>query len=105
MMTAFTRKWRLKCAAVASAWKNPATSCSPSRAPETPMEVDPNLECGRTLCMNRFKRQNKTQTVLPSAETAAMLLWALLTSGQIARGRWLQSLNEKPSDQIIGLAA
>jgi len=30
-----------------------------------------------------FKRRIKTQTVLPSAETAAMLLWALLASGQI----------------------
>ena len=30
-----------------------------------------------------FKRRIKTQTVLPSAETAAMLSWALLASGQI----------------------
>jgi hypothetical protein len=29
------------------------------------------------------KRRIKTQTVLPSAETAAMLFWALLASGQI----------------------
>src|SRR5262249_776929 len=29
-----------------------------------------------------FKRRIKTQTVLPSAETAAMLFWALLASGQ-----------------------
>jgi putative transposase len=28
-------------------------------------------------------RSIKTQTVLPSAETAAMLFWALLASGQI----------------------
>ena len=31
-----------------------------------------------------FKRRIKTQTVLPSAETAAMLFWALLAAGQIA---------------------
>jgi Transposase, Mutator family len=31
-----------------------------------------------------FKRRIKTQTVLPSAETAAMLFWALLASGQIS---------------------
>ena len=31
----------------------------------------------------RDKRRIKTQTVLPSAETAAMLFWALLASGQI----------------------
>jgi hypothetical protein len=30
-----------------------------------------------------FKRRIKTQTVLPSGETAAMLFWALLASGQI----------------------
>src|SRR5271157_5939399 len=54
-----------------------------------------------------FKRRIKTQTVLPSAETAAMLFWALLASGQIVMRKvdgW-QSLAEKPSDQIIDLAA
>jgi hypothetical protein len=30
-----------------------------------------------------FKRRIKTQTVLPSADTAAMLFWALLACGQI----------------------
>ena len=30
-----------------------------------------------------FKRQIKTQTVLPSAKTAAMLFWSLLAGGQI----------------------
>ena len=30
-----------------------------------------------------FKRRIKTQCMLPSAETAAMLFWALLASGQI----------------------
>src|SRR5260370_11833644 len=30
-----------------------------------------------------FKRRIKTQTVLPSPETAAMLFWALLASAQI----------------------
>jgi len=40
-------------------------------------------------------------------ETAAMLFWALLASGQITMRKvdgW-QSLAEKPSDQIIDLAA
>ena len=31
-----------------------------------------------------FKRRIKTQTVLPSAETAAMLFWALMASGPAA---------------------
>ena len=30
-----------------------------------------------------FKRRIKTQTVLPSAETAAMLFWALMASGAV----------------------
>jgi putative transposase len=41
------------------------------------------------------------------AETAALLFWALLASGQIAMRKvngW-QSLAKKPSDQISDLAA
>jgi hypothetical protein len=34
-----------------------------------------------------FKRRIKTQCLLPCAETAAMLFWALLTSGQITMRR------------------
>lgn len=47
------------------------------------------------------------QTVLPSAETAAMLFWALWASGQIVMRKvdgW-ESLAEKPFDQSIDLAA
>src|SRR6202521_5849583 len=53
-----------------------------------------------------FKRRIKTQTVLPCAETAALLFWALLASGQITMRKvdgW-QTLAEKPDDQIIDLA-
>ena len=54
-----------------------------------------------------FKRRIKTQTVLPSAETAAMLFWALLASGQITMRKvdgW-QTLAEQPTIQCIDLAA
>ena len=54
-----------------------------------------------------FKRRIKTQTVLPSAETAAMLFWALLASGQINMRKvdgW-KTLATKPIDQPIDLAA
>jgi hypothetical protein len=54
-----------------------------------------------------FKRRIKTQTVLPAAETAVMLFWALLASRQITMCKadgW-QRLAEKPRDQIIDLAA
>jgi hypothetical protein len=55
----------------------------------------------------RSKRRIKTQTVLPSAETAAMLFWALLASGQISMRKvdgW-QTLATKPLDQPFDLAA
>jgi hypothetical protein len=104
---AFIRKWRLKCRAVAdsleeagdrlftftrfppSQWKSIRTSNAIERLHE------------------EIKRRIKTQTILPCAETAAMLFWALLASGQIVMRKvdgW-QSLAEKPSDQIIDLAA
>jgi transposase-like protein len=54
-----------------------------------------------------FKRRIKTQTLLPSAETAAMLFWALLASGQIIMRKvdgW-QTLAEQPTAQCIDLAA
>jgi transposase-like protein len=55
-----------------------------------------------------FKRRIKTQTVLPSAETAAMLFWALLASGQITMRKvdgW-QTLAEKPAPAVpLELAA
>ena len=51
----FLRKWRLKCQLSPTAWKRPARASSMKNAHE------------------EFKRRIKTQTVLPSAETAAML--------------------------------
>jgi putative transposase len=54
-----------------------------------------------------FKRRIKTQTVLPSAETAAMLFWALLAAGQITMRKvdgW-QTLTHKLADEPIDLAA
>ena len=54
-----------------------------------------------------FKRRIKTQTVLPSAETAAMLFWALLAAGQITMRKvdgW-QTLTRKLADQPVDRAA
>ena len=104
---AFIRKWRLKHRAVAdsleeagdrlftftrlppSQWRNARTTNAIERLHE------------------EFKRRIKTQTVLPSADTAAMLFWALLASGQINMRKvdgW-QTLATKPIDQSIDLAA
>src|SRR4051812_860757 len=55
----------------------------------------------------KFKRRIKTQTVLPSAETASMVFWALLASGQISMRKvdgW-QSLGQTPAKSMIDLAA
>ena len=52
-----------------------------------------------------FKRRIKTQCLLPCAETAAMLFWALLASGQITMRRvdgW-PTLDRSPGD--LDLAA
>ena len=53
------------------------------------------------------KRRIKTQCALPNAETAAMLFWALMASGQIAMRRvdgW-QSLDRTPAEWSLDLAA
>ena len=54
-----------------------------------------------------FERRIKTQTVLPSADAAAMLFWALLASGQISMRKvdgW-KTIAQKPIAQPINLAA
>ena len=84
---AFLRKWRLRCPAMATSleeagdhlfaflrllpyqWRSARTTNAIERLHE------------------EFKCRIKTQTVLPSAETAAMLFWALLASGQITMGK------------------
>jgi putative transposase len=104
---AFLRKWRLRCPAVATSleeagdrlftflrlpggqWKSARTTNAVERLHE------------------EFKRRTKTQTVLPSAETAAMLFWALLASGQITMRKvdgW-QTLAEPPAAMPVDLAA
>jgi transposase-like protein len=103
---AFLRKWRLRCLAVAVSLEEAGEQlftftrlpCSQWRSARTTNAIERLHE--------EFKRRIKTQTVLPSAETAAMLFWALLASGQITMRKvdgW-ESL-EQPSKQVIDLAA
>ena len=104
---AFIRKWRLKHRAVADSLEEAGerlltfTRLPPSqwRSARTTNAIERLHE--------EFKRRIKTQTVLPSADTAAMLFWALLASGQINMRKvdgW-QTLATKPIDQPIDLAA
>jgi transposase-like protein len=104
---AFIRKWRLKCRAVSDSLEEAGdrlftfTRLPPGqwRSARTTNAVERLHE--------EFKRRIKTQTVLPSPETAAMLFWALLASGQIIMRKvdgW-QTLATKPTDVVIDLAA
>jgi putative transposase len=104
---AFIRKWRLKHRAVADSLEEASdrlftfTRLPPSqwRSVRTTNAIERLHE--------EFKRRIKTQTVLPSADSAAMLFWALLASGQINMRKvdgW-QTLATKPIDQPIDLAA
>jgi hypothetical protein len=71
-----------------------------------PMEERTHHKSDRRL-HEEFKRRIKTQTVLPSTETAAMLFWALLTAGQITVLKvdgW-RTLSPKLTDTPIDLAA
>jgi transposase-like protein len=101
------RKWRLKHRAVADSPEEAGkrlftfTRLPPSqwRSLRTTNAIERLHEA--------FKRRIKTQTVLPSADTATMLFWALLASGQINMRKvddW-QTLVTKPIDQPIDLAA
>jgi transposase-like protein len=104
---AFIRKWRLKHRAVADSLEEAGdrlfafTRLPPGqwRSVRTTNAIERLHE--------EFKRRIKTQTVLPSADTAAMLFWALLASGQINMRKvdgW-QTLATKPIDHPIDLAA
>jgi len=44
---------------------------------------------GEAVIEKEFKRRIKAQTVLPTAETAAMLFWALMASGQSYAAIWV----------------
>ena len=80
---AFLRKWRDKCEAVATSLEEAGDKLFTF----TRLPLDQWKSARTTNAIERlhleFKRRIKTQTVLPSAETAAMLFWALLASGQI----------------------
>jgi hypothetical protein len=54
-----------------------------------------------------FRRRIKTQTVLPDAETATMLFWALLASGQIVMRKmdgW-ETLSQPIHPESLDIAA
>jgi len=61
----------------------------------------------RSPKIDQFATEPPHQTVLPSPETAAMLFWSLLASGQITMRKddgW-QNLGEPPTSMPLGLVA
>jgi putative transposase len=104
---AFLRKWRLKCKAVADSLEEAGDRLFTfTRLPRSQWKSVRTTNAIERL-HEEFKRRIKTQTVLPSAETAAMLFWALLASGQITMRKvdgW-QTLTQKLADTPIDLAA
>lgn len=104
---AFLRKWRLKCKAVADSLEEAGDRLF------TFTRLDPaQWKSARTTnaierLNEEFRRRIKTQTVLPSAETVPMLLWALLASGQIQMRKvdgW-ETLSQPLEEMPIDLAA
>jgi len=104
---AFIRKWRLKCKAVADSLEEAGERLFTfTRLPVSQWKSARTTNAIERL-HEEFKRRIKTQTVLPSAETAAMLFWALLAAGQITMRKvdgW-QTLGQKLADEPIDLAA
>src|ERR1700731_2839103 len=80
---AFIRKWRLKHSPVAVSLEEAGDQLFTfTRLPPTQWKSARTTNAIERL-HEEFKRRIKTQTVLPCADTAAMLFWALLASGQI----------------------
>ena len=80
---AFLNKWFVKCEAVAASLEEAGDLLFTfTRLPPQQWKSARTTNAIERL-HEEFKRRIKTQTVLPSAETAAMLFWALLASGQI----------------------
>jgi putative transposase len=99
---AFIRKWRLKCRAVADSLEEAGEQLFTfTRLPPLQWKSARTTNAIERL-HEEFKPRIKTQTVLPSAETAAMLFWGLLAPGQITMRKidgW-QTLAEPPAERI-----
>ena len=104
---AFIRKWRLKCKPVADSLEEAGERLFTfTRLPVSQWKSARTTNAIERL-HEEFKRRIKTQTVLPSGETAAMLFWALLTAGQITMRKvdgW-QTLTHKFVNEPVDLAA
>jgi len=104
---AFLRKWRLKCRPVADSLEEAGGELFSFL--RWPPEQWRSLRTTNAIerLHEEFKRRIKTQCLLPAAETACMLFWALLASGQITLRKvdgW-HSLHVAPAKPNLDLAA
>ena len=104
---AFLRKWRLKCPAVVESLEEagPRLFTFLRYPPEQWKSIRTTNAIERLH--EEFKRRIKTQCLLPCAETACMLFWGLLASGQISLRRvngW-DTFHVPPAEQNLDLAA
>lgn len=103
----FLRKWRMKCRAVADSLEEAGDRLFTFlRFPQSQWRSIRTTNAIERL-HEEFKRRIKTQCMLPCAETASMLFWALLASGQITMRKvdgW-QTLHVAPAKQPLDLAA
>jgi putative transposase len=104
---AFLRKWRLRCPPVATSLEEAGEKLfTYLRFPNDQWKSIRTTNAIERL-HEEFKRRIKTQCMLPCAETACMLFWALLASGQITLRKvdgW-KTLHVAPARQPLDLAA
>ena len=103
----FLRKWRLRCRPVADSLEEAGEKLFTFlRFPSDQWKSIRTTNAIERL-HEEFKRRIKTQCMLPCADTACMLFWALLVSGQITLRKvdgW-RTLNVAPAEQILDLVA
>jgi len=104
---AFLRKWRVRHSPVADSLEEAGDRLFTfTRLPPSQWKSARTTNAIERL-HEEFKRRIKTQTVLPSSDTAAMMFWALLASGQIIMRKidgW-QTLAAESTDQPLDVAA
>jgi transposase-like protein len=105
--SAFLRKWRLRCRPVAASLEEAGDQLFTFlRFPSDQWKSIRTTNAIERL-HEEFKRRIKTQCMLPCADTACMLFWALLASGQITLRKvdgW-KTLHVAPGEQILDLVA
>uniref|UniRef100_UPI00191CB114 transposase n=1 Tax=Microvirga zambiensis TaxID=1402137 RepID=UPI00191CB114 len=105
---AFVRKWQLRHPAVADSLEEAGEALFAfTKLPPSQWKSARTTNAIERL-HEEFKRRIKTQTVLPSAATAAMLFWALLASGQITMRKvdgWKTLPKISSSQEMIDVAA